>query len=166
MTIHLGTPEPGDYGWVVQRHGYLYNQEFGWDLTFEALVARVVADFGEQHDAQRERLWIARSNNTKVGSVMLVREPGEQGVARLRLLLVEPEARGLGAGRALVEECARFARSAGYHSIVLWTNAGLAHARRLYVREGYRMVQEEVEFRFGVRFVSQTWRLELKPGTS
>src|SRR5690606_7368218 len=162
MTIELTSPEPGDMGWVVQRHGQLYATEYGWDSRFEALVARVIADFGEHHDAERERLWIARSGGARAGSVMLVQEPGEENVARLRLLLVEPDARGLGVGRALVEKCTRFARSAGYHSILLWTNAGLTQARRLYEWEGYQLVHEEREHRFGVLFTGQAWRLELE----
>ncbi len=163
QAVRLTTPQPGDLGWVIQRHGYLYAAEYGWNSAFEALVARIVADFAEAHDPATERLWIARLGERKVGSVMLVREPGWEATARLRLLLVQPDARGLGVGRLLVEECSRFAREAGYRRIVLWTNAGLLAARRLYEREGYRLVREEREDLFGVQFTGQTWELGLDP---
>lgn len=161
QALRLTTPQPGDLGWVIQRHGYLYAVEYDWNSGFEALVARIVADFAEAHDSATERLWIARLGERRVGSVMLVREPGREAMARLRLLLVEPDARGLGVGRLLVEECSRFAREAGYRSIVLWTNASLEAARRLYEREGYRLVHEEREALFGVQFTGQTWELDL-----
>jgi DNA-binding MarR family transcriptional regulator/GNAT superfamily N-acetyltransferase len=146
----------GDFGWVVQRHGALYAAEYGWDVTFEALVARVVADYVE---GGRGDAWIAEVDGEPAGCVFCV--PKDERVAQLRLLLVEPSARGLGIGGRLVEECVRYARQRGHEELVLWTNDVLASARRIYQRAGFELVEEGPHHSFGHDLVEQTWRLKL-----
>jgi DNA-binding MarR family transcriptional regulator/GNAT superfamily N-acetyltransferase len=152
---------PGDPGWIVSEHGRAYADEYGLDGTFEALVARIVADFSDGYDANRERCWIAEHEGERAGSVMLVKHPEMPDVAKLRLLLVTREARGLGIGRRLVRECTEFARSVGYKKITLWTNSVLCEARRLYEAEKYVLVREEPHHSFGKDLVGQTWELPL-----
>ena len=158
---------PGDIGWVVSRHGALYAAEYAWDMRFEALVARIAADFIDRFDAQREACWIAERDGAPVGSVFLVQARDAtthapvDGVAQLRLLLVEPAARGLGLGAALVAECERFARQAGYRKIMLWTNASLLAARGIYRRCGYELTHSESHHSFGHTLVGETWELAL-----
>jgi DNA-binding MarR family transcriptional regulator/GNAT superfamily N-acetyltransferase len=157
--VVLRPPHPGDYGWIVHRHGAQYAEEYGWDETFEALVARIVADYAEHHDPRREAAWIAELDGEPVGCVLCVRE-GES-TAKLRLLLVDPRARGRGIGTRLVDECVRFARRAGYERMVLWTNDVLEDARRLYERAGFRLVESGPHHAFGHDLVEQTWALDL-----
>ena len=155
----LREPAPGELGWIVQRNGALYAAEYGWDQSYEALVARIVADFGQHHDPARERAWIAEVDGEPAGCVLCVRRDDE--TAQLRLLLVDPAARGLGIGARLVDECVRFARAAGYRALALWTNDVLVSARRIYEAAGFTLVDEEPHHSFGHDLVGQTWRLDL-----
>jgi DNA-binding MarR family transcriptional regulator/GNAT superfamily N-acetyltransferase len=157
-------PAPGDLGWIVQRHGALYAAEYGWDAGFEGLVARIVADFAQEHDPRLERVWIAELDGRPVGSVMCVRDD-QPDTARLRLLLVEPEARGHGLGDRLVRTAVDFARDAGYRDMVLWTNDVLTAARRIYRRAGFTLVAEKPHRSVRADLVGQDWRLSLEEGT-
>jgi DNA-binding MarR family transcriptional regulator/GNAT superfamily N-acetyltransferase len=152
---------PGDMGWVVHRHGVIYTQELGWTPDFEAVVARIVADFVDNFDPKRECCWIAERGGEIAGSVFLVQHPEEKDTAKLRLLLVEASARGLGLGKALVDECTRFARTTGYKKITLWTHDVLAAARNIYRRAGYNLVAQEPRHSFGIDVISETWDLML-----
>ncbi|MFJ8953194.1 helix-turn-helix domain-containing GNAT family N-acetyltransferase [Streptomyces sp. NPDC102384] len=158
--VLLREPGPGDLGWIVARNGALYAAEFGWNADYEGLVARIVADFAEDHDPHLERVWIAELDGRPVGCVMCVRDEAP-GTARLRLLLVEPEARGLGIGDRLVRACIDFARGVGYREMTLWTNDVLKSARSIYQRHGFVLVGEKPHRSFGADLIGQDWKMTL-----
>ena len=155
--------QPGDLGWIVHRQAILYAEEFGWDGTYEALAAEIVAHFIKNYDPRRERCWIAEKDGARVGAVFVAKASDE--VAKLRLLHVEPEARGLGIGKRLVEECIRFARQAGYQKITLWTQSILHAARRIYEQAGFLVVHKEHHHSFGKDLTAETWELNLGTAT-
>jgi GNAT superfamily N-acetyltransferase len=150
---------PGDRGWVVMAHGELYADEFGWDTTFEALVARIVAEYAAGDDPDRQAAWIAEAGGRRVGCVFCV--PVDAETAQLRILLVDPAARGSGLGGRLVDECLRFARGAGYRRMRLWTNDPLVAARHVYLSRGFRLVEEEPHRSFGADLVGQVYEVDL-----
>jgi GNAT superfamily N-acetyltransferase len=159
-TVRVREARSGDYGWMIERHGVLYADEYGWDETFEGLVAEIVGGFARSHDPRRERAFVADLDGRRAGCVLCVRD--DDGTARLRILLVEPWARGRGLGSRLVDACVSFARDAAYTRIVLWTNDVLVDARRLYERAGFTLVEEGRHRAFGHDLVEQTWVLDLR----
>ncbi len=159
--ITLRGHRPGDMGWVVERHGVLYQREYGWGALFEALVADIVAKFLRDFDPKREHCWIAERGGERVGSVFIVKEG--RHTAKLRLLLIEPEARGEGLGKRLVQQCIDFSRRMGYRKLVLWTHDNLTAARVIYEKLGFRLVKSEPHRQFGVPVVGEYWELKLEP---
>lgn len=157
--VRLRRHRPGDLGWVVQRHGELYWREYGYDERFEALVAGIVARFVEELDTRRERCWIAEAGGRRLGAVLLVKQSSR--VAKLRLLIVEPAARGLGLGKRLVKACVGFARATGYRKLVLWTQSELTAARAIYEKTGFKLARREPHRSFGKRLVGEYWELRL-----
>jgi len=155
--------QPGDLGWVVQAHGELYATEFGWDTSFEALVAKIVGDYATDHDATREAAWIAELDDERVGCVFCVKE--NDTTAKLRVLLVHPNARGRGAGSKLVDTCIEFARTVGYQRMVLWTVDGLTSARKIYEVHGFELIEETPQHSFGHDVIGQLWARDLSQHT-
>ena len=158
-TVVLRAPVHGDFGWIVSRHAEIYAREYGWGDPFEGLCAQIVADFVNKHDAATERCWIAEVNGQRAGCVLLVKD--EPGVARLRLLIVDPAARGLGLGMRLTEECIRFARAAGYAKVTLWTHSNLTAARHVYAKAGFVLMRSEPHQSWGQPVISEHWDLKL-----
>jgi len=161
--ITLRPHRPGDIGWVIHRQATVYAEEYGFNTDFEALVATVAASFLTNFNPDRERCWIAESNGQPVGHVFLVQHPERPTVAKLRLLLVEPTARGTGLGSTLVNECIAFAKQAGYLRITLWTQGNLLAAGHIYKKAGFHLVDEERHHSFGQDLIGQTWELDLDP---
>ena len=155
----LRTENPGDIGWMIYRHGILYWDEYKWDESFEALVADILVEYTKNHNPEKERIWIAEQNGERVGCIMLV-DAGD-GIAKLRLLLVDPSARGQGLGNRLIQDCIDFARHKGYHKITLWTNSVLVEARHLYRKAGFKIVEETPHHSFGHNLVAEVWELKL-----
>ncbi len=158
--IVLRPHRPGDMGWVTSANASLYAQEYGWDISYEALVARITADFIENFDPKRERCWIAEMDGERVGSAFVVKKT--DAIAKLRLLIIDPKARGLGVGKRLVDECLRFAQEAGYKSMTLWTQANLLAARGIYAHAGFKCTAAEPNHAFGVDLISETWDIDLQ----
>jgi DNA-binding MarR family transcriptional regulator/ribosomal protein S18 acetylase RimI-like enzyme len=156
----LRQPIPGDMGWVVKRHGELYAEEYGWEEQFEGLVAGIVAKFVQDFDAKYERCWIAERDGENIGCIFLVKK--DEKTAKLRMLLVDPKARGLGLGSKLIDECIRYARSCGYEKMVLWTNSNLYAARHLYEKVGFQLVEQEPHHSYGHDLVGENWELNLR----
>jgi GNAT superfamily N-acetyltransferase len=156
--------QPGDLGWVVMAHGEVYASEFGWDSSFEALVAGIVADYAADHDPLREAAWIAELGGRRVGCILCVTDPADRASAKLRILLVAPDGRGHGLGGRLLDGALDFARAAGYERVRLWTNHPLAAARRLYLRRGFRLVEEAPHHSFGADLVGQVYELAPEVG--
>jgi GNAT superfamily N-acetyltransferase len=159
--VTLRTHRPGDIGWIIHRHGVLYSQEYGWDERFEALVARIAADFIDNFQPTCEVCYIAERNGEFLGCAFVVCPPEEEHTAKLRMVLVEPTARGLGLGRRLVRACIDFARVAGYRRMILWTNSILHAAHRIYESEGFHLVREEAHDSFGTQLTGQYWERDL-----
>lgn len=157
--IRIRTHLPGDIGWVISQHGEIYAREYGWDITFEAMVADLGAAFLRNYDAARERCFIFERDGKRLGSAFVVKH--DEQIAKLRMVILAPEARGLGLGKRLVAEAIAFARAAGYRRMTLWTNDILHAARQIYVEAGFRLVQEEAHHSFGVDLVGQNWMLDL-----
>lgn len=158
-TITVRNPQPGDMGWVVQQHGEIYWREYGWDARFEALVLKIVSGIVQKWQPEFEQCWIAEVNGVRAGSVFVVRK--SKTTAQLRLLILTPDARGLGLGGKLCDECIAFARSKGYKKLVLWTNSGLQAARAIYLRRGFKLTKSEAYQGFGNDLVGETWELHL-----
>jgi GNAT superfamily N-acetyltransferase len=151
----------GDMGWVTSANAALYAREYGWDISYEALVAKITAEFIDNFDPGRERCWIAEMDGERVGSVFVVKQT--DAIAKLRLLIIDPKARGLGLGKQLVDECLRFAQEAGYRSMTLWTQSILVAARSIYARAGFKLVAEEPHHSFGVDLIGETWNIDFQP---
>jgi len=160
-SVELREPRPGDIGWAIERHGALYASEYGWNIEFDALVARLFADFIAHQDRKYERMWIADLDGERAGCVFVVRNAEDRDVAQLRCLIVDPKARGKGVGARLVQQCIAFAKQAGFKKMMLWTNDVLVAARRIYEAEGFKLIESEKHRSFGKDLIGQTWEREL-----